>query len=141
MSLYFSPSCCAFFDSDIHGVRTIVVDDVEQPNPECKIPADAVEITVDQHQALLNEQAAGKVITAGAGGQPCAVDPPPPSTQVLAARGRAKRNALLAACDWTQLPDVPETSRASWQTYRQQLRDWPASAGFPDLATLPASPA
>jgi len=35
---------------------------------------------------------------------------------------RAERNALLAACDWTQLPDAPVDS-AEWATHRQALRD------------------
>ena len=35
---------------------------------------------------------------------------------------RAERNKLLAACDWTQLPDAP-VNAASWATYRQALRD------------------
>lgn len=36
---------------------------------------------------------------------------------------RAKRTELLADCDWTQLPDVPERLRSAWATYRQALRD------------------
>jgi hypothetical protein len=50
---------------------------------------------------------------------------------------RAERNGLLAACDWTQLPDA-SADAAAWATYRQALRDittqtdpfdivWPAS--------------
>ena len=35
---------------------------------------------------------------------------------------RAERNAKLAACDWTQLPDAPVDSVA-WSSYRQALRD------------------
>lgn len=35
---------------------------------------------------------------------------------------RAKRNALLSECDWTQLPDAPVNS-AEWASYRQALRD------------------
>jgi hypothetical protein len=35
---------------------------------------------------------------------------------------RAERNAKLAACDWTQLPDAP-VDAAAWATYRQELRD------------------
>lgn len=35
---------------------------------------------------------------------------------------RAKRNALLSECDWTQLPDAPVIS-AEWANYRQALRD------------------
>ena len=38
---------------------------------------------------------------------------------------RSKRNALLAACDWTQMiNDVPSTvDIAAWKVYRQELRD------------------
>ena len=35
---------------------------------------------------------------------------------------RAERNAKLAACDWTQLPDA-SADTAAWATYRQELRD------------------
>jgi hypothetical protein len=35
---------------------------------------------------------------------------------------RAERNKLLAACDWTQLPDA-SADAAAWATYRQALRD------------------
>ena len=35
---------------------------------------------------------------------------------------RARRNTMLAECDWTQLPDVP-VDRAAWAAYRQALRD------------------
>lgn len=38
---------------------------------------------------------------------------------------RSERNARLAACDWTDLPHAPLTDeqKASWQKYRQELRD------------------
>lgn len=36
---------------------------------------------------------------------------------------RTKRNVLLTASDWTQLPDVPSSSKALWAIYRQALRD------------------
>lgn len=39
----------------------------------------------------------------------------------MAVRGR--RGALLTACDWTQLPDVPQATRDAWTSYRQALRD------------------
>lgn len=38
---------------------------------------------------------------------------------------RAERDARLAACDWTQLPDSP-CDRAAWAIYRQELRDLPS---------------
>jgi len=36
---------------------------------------------------------------------------------------RDKRNNWLLNSDWTQLPDVPESTRLAWQAYRQELRD------------------
>ena len=50
---------------------------------------------------------------------------------------RAIRNDLLAQSDWSQLPDAP-CNREAWATYRQALRDLPATwtegpeADFPD---------
>lgn len=34
-----------------------------------------------------------------------------------------QRNALLRESDWTQLPDVPLSTKEAWATYRQALRD------------------
>ena len=36
---------------------------------------------------------------------------------------RYKRDKLLQASDWTQLPDVPEKTKQAWAGYRQALRD------------------
>jgi len=41
---------------------------------------------------------------------------------------RIERTSLLTECDWTQGADVPNSIKTAWQTYRQQLRDLPASA-------------
>ena len=41
---------------------------------------------------------------------------------------REERFRLLAECDWTQGSDVPNSIKTAWQTYRQQLRDLPATA-------------
>ena len=55
----------------------------------------------------------------------------------LVERMRAHRDRLLAASDWTQLPDAP-VDREAWATYRQALRNFPATwtpgptANFPD---------
>ena len=51
---------------------------------------------------------------------------------------RAMRNRLLADSDWTQTADNPTGKAEAWATYRQQLRDFPATwtpgptADFPD---------
>ena len=41
---------------------------------------------------------------------------------------RVERNRLLAACDWTQSRDLTLSNDDAWKTYRQALRDLPASA-------------
>jgi hypothetical protein len=40
---------------------------------------------------------------------------------------RATRNALLFACDWTQIADCTIPKKAEWATYRQTLRDFPST--------------
>ena len=53
---------------------------------------------------------------------------------------RLNRDVLLKGSDWTQLPDVPITTKEAWATYRQALRDvtnqsdpfnivWPTAPG------------
>ena len=52
-------------------------------------------------------------------------------------RMRIHRDRLLKESDWTQVADAP-VDRQAWATYRQTLRDFPASwtagpeADFPD---------
>ena len=41
---------------------------------------------------------------------------------------RVERNNLLTACDWTQSRDLTLSNDDAWKTYRQALRDLPASA-------------
>jgi len=38
---------------------------------------------------------------------------------------RNARNRLLMECDWTQLEDVPNTTKIKYKEYRQELRDLP----------------
>lgn len=52
---------------------------------------------------------------------------------------RAQRNALLAACDWTQVADAP-VDQTLWAIYRQELRDVPAQEGFPANVIWPTQP-
>jgi hypothetical protein len=49
-------------------------------------------------------------------------------------RIRNKRNYLLSESDWTQVADAPG-DKAAWATYRQALRDLPASGSDPDALT------
>jgi len=52
---------------------------------------------------------------------------------------RQQRNALLAASDYTQVADAPGDT-AAWATYRQALRDIPASQSDVDNITWPTEP-
>ena len=55
---------------------------------------------------------------------------------------RRVRNQLLAACDWTQMPDAPVTPevRAAWAAYRQALRDVTNGVTDPDQIIWPERP-
>lgn len=60
--------------------------------------------------------------------------------KTAAANARKQRDALMATTDWTQLEDYPKGNKAAWKTYRQQLRDVPQQAGFPETIIWPTSP-
>ena len=54
---------------------------------------------------------------------------------------RATRNALLLACDWTQIADCTIPKKAEWTTYRQTLRDLPSTITEPrTFADWPHNP-
>ncbi len=55
-------------------------------------------------------------------------------------RMRMHRDALLAASDWTQAADDPTGNAAAWATYRQELRDAPATWTPASTWTPPAPP-
>lgn len=125
-TLYFSPSQLGFYDSAIHT----------------ELPEDAIEISVDTHQALMAAQGAGQIIAADQDGLPIAIDPPAPGAEVLAAQARARRDALIAATDYLVMPDYPITAKqlASVKTYRQALRDITTQADFPQEIVWPDVP-
>jgi hypothetical protein len=54
----------------------------------------------------------------------------------------SKRQKLLYASDWTQIPNGPLTSaqQESWATYRQELRDIPSQSGYPYNVIWPTPP-
>tara|TARA_R110000782_G_scaffold70496_4_gene141637 strand:- start:291 stop:656 length:366 start_codon:yes stop_codon:yes gene_type:complete len=58
---------------------------------------------------------------------------------------RIQRNGLLAESDWTQFNDSPlsDSKKAEWATYRQALRDLPATntATTEDAVSWPSKPA
>jgi hypothetical protein len=52
---------------------------------------------------------------------------------------RAARNQLLTESDWTQLPDA-QCDKTAWATYRQALRDFPATWEPAETADFPEAP-
>lgn len=67
MSLYYSAATGGFYDDGLH-------------DPD-KLPPDVVEIDEAAYRALLAGQAAGQVITAGAGGEPVLAERPGPTLE------------------------------------------------------------
>ena len=55
---------------------------------------------------------------------------------------RSERDRLIVETDWTQLDDnqLSDSVKASWVTYRQELRDLPTTSGFPHTVTWPTKP-
>ncbi len=56
---------------------------------------------------------------------------------------RLSRNQRLAGTDWTQGADSPlsNSKKAEWATYRQELRDYPATASkVSELGDWPSEP-
>ena len=126
--IYYSKARGGFFDDAIHDV----------------LPDDVVEISSEVHRQLLDSQCEGKVIVGDDQGYPQSVDPRSLlSPEQLMASLRTSRDSLLAACDWTQMPDSPlsETGRAEWADYRQALRDLPETVTNPATAEWPVAPA
>jgi len=55
-------------------------------------------------------------------------------------RMRLHRDRLLAASDWTQTHDDPTGKRDEWATYREALRDFPATWTPGPVAEFPEVP-
>tara|TARA_B100000123_G_scaffold23119_1_gene16035 strand:- start:1529 stop:1756 length:228 start_codon:yes stop_codon:yes gene_type:complete len=55
---------------------------------------------------------------------------------------RYLRDIYLKESDWTQLTDSPltDSKKIEWKTYRQSLRDLPATEADPENATFPTKP-
>jgi len=121
--IFYSASTRSFYRREVHGTA---------------IPADAVEVLEEKYAELIRAQASGQEIVPGPLG-PVAQTPAPEAVTVASAR--RKRDALLTASDWTQLPDAPLTAeqRAAWGVYRAALRHLPLHPSFPDVA-FPAAP-
>ena len=131
--MYYSKQTDGFYASEIHGDN---------------IPPDAVEITQQQHAALLQGQSEGKVITADENGYPVLIDPPQPTADQMAATARAERDRLIESVRWRierhsdelALGIEPTEPLEPLLQYTQALRDVPQQAGFPETVEWPECP-
>lgn len=127
--MFFSASTGGFYSREIHGA---------------KMPADAVEITNEEHALLINGQAGGKVIGVDAAGRPSLQDPPPPSPSELAARRRTELLDALSAIDAASarpLRVILVGSATDADRARLTELDEQAAALRAELATLEPPPA
>lgn len=124
---------------------------IEVDNPDCLIPVDAVEITAEIRQQLLDGNAKGQSVAADEHGYPILVDVPPASAEELASQERQWRDAQLALSDGVvsrhrdELEESQETTLtadqyAELQSYRRALRNWPEAGEFPLIDHRPPAP-
>lgn len=108
--IFYSKSTGGFYDTDVHAVD--------------QIPEGAVEISEEEHCALITAQCEGKVISSDADGNPIAIDPPGPTDAELWAERQKSAQAALEKSDITVLRcyenSVPVPTE--WVAYRQALR-------------------
>lgn len=113
-----------FFVSEVHGGS---------------IPADAVDITVEAHAALLAAQSQGAVIQPDATGNPVAVFPPPPTAaEVLAttkATALATVDSSIATIRRAFVTDLPGQEMI-YLAKEAEARAWQAATD-PDPADYP----
>ncbi|TBU78169.1 tail fiber assembly protein [Phytopseudomonas daroniae] len=195
MTILFSASTTGFYDTRVHGERTLLIVDpnwvpplisvllqpgeslpdgsfinetgepisvdvpdatatpamLEVPNEACLLPADAVEISAELYAEQFAGNATGQLIVADANGRPTLVDPPPPSTEQLAASVLAKRSNLLQGATQAIAPlqdavDLGESTAeedaalTAWKRYRVALNRIEQQPGYPHTIEWPASP-
>lgn len=116
------------------------------------LPDDAVEISDELYQELLNGPMVGKVIVwTGKDGLPYLADPPPPTDEELVVTERYWRDAQLLLTDPVvsrHRDEVEEGGNltltaaqySELQAYRRKLRDWPTGAEFPASEHRPKEP-
>lgn len=80
--MFYSKTTGGFYAREIHGDN---------------IPPDAVEISDDQHAALIAGQSSGKIIAANKNGMPVLVDPPAPTAEQIIAGYTTEVQARLDA--------------------------------------------
>ena len=142
MKHFFSPSTTGFFRSDIHG----------EPGSEGNsLAADVVEVSSELYgQMLLVREQGGRVVP-GEDGMPIEAPPVPPTIDEQEEKARRWRDSQLTLSEWVVARHRDEVDMrldtaitpeqfSGLLRYRQALRDWPTTQGFPDAGQRPKSP-
>ncbi|WMN15354.1 phage tail assembly chaperone [Pseudomonas piscis] len=135
-TVFFSASTALFYDTNIYGAQ---------------LPADAVEITDDLRESLLEAQSLGRQIVADKNGKPMAIERPAPTFEQQVERERFWRDSLLTRTDALVtryrdeqdsglMPSLTVEQYRQMQAYRFELRNWPASPNFPSILHRPLAP-
>ncbi|WP_275662172.1 DUF4376 domain-containing protein [Laribacter hongkongensis] len=102
--MFYAKSTGGFYSREIHGAH---------------IPADAVEITAEQHTELLAGQSAGQLINADESGYPVLADPPPASLDTL----RDRALDMLPVWEKSERAAGIEHAGQRWLTTSAALQD------------------
>lgn len=128
--MFYSKTTGGFYSTDIHGDN---------------IPLGAVEITAEEHAALLDAQSSGQQIVADDSGYPIAIDPPAPTyEQIIAGLTAAIQAHMDATAKGYGYDDVKsavtyadEPAVPKFQQEGQALRAWRSlvwEAAYAELA-------
>lgn len=95
------------------------------PNPDCRIPEDAVEIGDAAHATLMEGASRGLAIVWDAQSGLPFLQERPVDPAALIAQVKNERDRLLRESDWTQMPDneLSKNARGMWKVWRQSVRD------------------
>lgn len=121
--IYYSPELGAFYLEGVHPY----------------IPGDVFEVDKEEYAALQMQSSNGKKIVYKSRKLKLETQLTPPTTWEQI---RARRDALLAKCDWTQVPGnvLTDEEKAAWSEYRQALRDLPTAFKDASKVVWPVDP-
>ncbi|MGF6315837.1 phage tail assembly chaperone [Pseudomonas frederiksbergensis] len=115
------------------------------------MPNDAVPITQERFLAVIGDPKPGKDRSHDVDGLPILIDSTPATEFELIASARRWRDEQLMATQWLVDRDRDEEAASVPLTlttddfhdlldYRQELRDWPLTSGFPKETSRPLAP-
>ena len=122
MTIYYCHSVRGFFDSDF-GYESM--------------PTDGIVVSKEEHSYLLEQINHNRKEISVEDGKLVLND----IIEVPTWDGiKSKRDRELSRSDWTQLPDIDQTTKNAWAEYRQALRDITKTFKTPEEVVWPNKP-